>query len=158
MELTKENTSNGPDKIVSNDVSEIQEVLQAGIKEAAAILRESVSTASNAAQKYEELKQSAEEKVGQLEVQLQEKEESLRMKESANRQMEESFTAKIHDLEHQLTEKEGLLEEASQEVMNFRSDSEAIVLRLQAKLQGNGKHLETREAELIDHTSSEKSY
>ena len=87
-------------------------------------------------------------------VQLEEKEESLRMKESANRQLEESFTAKIHNLEHQLTEKESLLEEGSQEIMSFRSEAEAIVLRLQAQLQGNGAHLETREAELIDHTSS----
>ncbi len=89
-----------------------------------------------------------------LEVQLQEKEESLRMKESANRQLEENLTAKIQELEHRLTEKKDLLDKGGQEIMNFRSEAEAIVLRLQALLQGNVTHLETREAELIDHTSS----
>ncbi len=92
-------------------------------------------------------------KVGLLEAQLQDREESLRSKESARKQLEENLTSKIQEMQHQLTEKEDLLEEASQEIMNFRAEAEAIVLRLQAQLQGNGAHLDTREAELIDHTS-----
>ncbi len=43
-----------------------------------------------------------------LVAQLQEKEESLRPKESGIRQLQENLTAKIQELEHRLTEKEDL--------------------------------------------------
>ncbi len=68
-----------------------------------AILLEAKSTASRGAQQYEELRQMEEARVGMLEAQLQEKEESLRSKESAIKHLQESITAKIQELEHQLT-------------------------------------------------------
>ncbi len=141
-EFSQEGDSNRSNGSLSNNLKELREALKSGIKRMEA-------------QQYEELRQRSEVevKVGLLEAQLQDREESLRSKESARKQLEENLTSKIQELEHRLTEKEDLLEEASQEVMNFRAEAEAIFLRLQAQLQGNGAHLDTREAELIDHTS-----
>ena len=141
-EFSQEGDSNWSNGSLSNNLKELREALKSGIKRMEA-------------QQYEELRQRSEVevKVGLLEAQLQDREESLRSKESARKQLEENLTSKIQELEHRLTEKEDLLEEASQEVMNFRAEAEAIFLRLQAQLQGNGAHLDTREAELIDHTS-----
>ena len=127
MEPTNENKGNGPVKIISNDLSKIQEVLLGGINEAAVILQKSVSTASNAAQKYEELRQSAEAKAVQLEAQLQEREGSLRSKESAIRQLEENFSSKIQELEHLVTENENLsslLEKHNSDIILLKSETE----------------------------------
>jgi len=138
MEPTNENNGNEPVKIISNDLSKIQEVLLGGINEAAVILQKSVTTASNATQKYEELIQSAEEKVGQLEAQLQEKEESLLTKESAISQLQENSTAKVQELEHQLTENENLsslLEKHNSDTILLKSETEAKVGQLEAQLQ-----------------------
>jgi len=138
MEPTNENNGIGPVKIISNDFSKIQEVLLGGIKEAAVIMQKSVSTASNAAQKYEELRQSAEAKIGQLEAQLQEREGSLRSKESAIRQLEENLSSKNQEMEHQLTENENLsslLEKHNSDTILLKSETEANVGQLEAQLQ-----------------------
>ena len=132
MKFSIEGDNNGSFGAIHNTLTELKKTLLSNFDGMEAVLLEEKSTASRETQQYEELRQMEEARVGMLEVQLQEKEESLRMKESANRQMEESFTAKIQEIEHRFTEKESLLEEGSQEIMNFRSEAEAIVLRLQA--------------------------
>jgi chromosome segregation ATPase len=122
MELTNVITSNGTDK--SDVLIEIQDVIRSHIEEASVLLRESVSTASNAAQKYEEFRQSSEAKIGQLEAQLQEREESIRSKEHTIKEQEEILPAKIQELELRLTKKENLLsllEKRNAEITNLRS-------------------------------------
>ena len=52
------------------------------------------------------LRSESQTRVGMLEAQLQEKEESLLTKESAISQLQENFTAKVQELEHRLTEEE----------------------------------------------------
>jgi len=126
-------------RIVSNnDLTEIKDVLHGGMEEAAVILRESVSTASIAAQKYEELSQSAKVKFGQLETQLQEKERGLRSKESAIRQLEENLSSKCQELELLVTENENLsslLEKHNSDIIQLKSKSEVKVGQLEAQLQ-----------------------
>ncbi len=76
------------------------------------------------------LRSQMEAKVDLLEVQFQEKEEDLRSKESAIRQLEESLTSKNQELEHLVTEKEGhpeLLEKHDSEITILRSETEAKV-------------------------------
>ena len=84
-----------------------------------------------------------------LEAQLQEKEESLLTKESAISQLQESFTAKVQELEHRLTEKEdltGLLEQRTAEITNLRSESQTRVGMLEAQLQEKEESLRTKES------------
>ena len=57
-------------------------------------------------EKCEKLMQIGKAKFNRLEAQLRETEKTLRAKESAIRQLQESFTARIHEMKHQLTEKE----------------------------------------------------
>jgi len=69
------------------------------------------------------LRSEAQTRVGMLEAQLREKEETLLTKESAISQLQENFTAKVQELEHRLTEKEGLsglLEQRTAEITNLR--------------------------------------
>ncbi len=69
------------------------------------------------------LRSEAQTRVGMLEAQLREKEETLLTKESAISQLQENFTAKVQELEHRLTEKEGLsglLEQRTAEIGNLR--------------------------------------
>lgn len=140
MKYSIEGYNNEFNGALGSNLTGLKETLLSNFERMEAVLLEAKSTASREAQQYEEFMQREEAKVSMLEAQLQEKEEGL--------------TAKTQELEHRLTEKEGLLDKGGQEIMNFRSEAEAIVLRLQALLQGNGAHLETREAELVDHTSS----
>ncbi len=114
-----------------------------------ALLLRAKSTASREAQQYEELRQMEVARVGMLEAQLQEKEESLRSKESANRQLEESLTAKIQELEHRLTEKEdltGLLEQRTAEITNLRSETQTRVGMLEVQLQEKEESLRMKES------------
>ncbi len=72
------------------------------------------------------LSSDTETRVGKLEAQLQEMEETLHKKESAIMQLEESLTAKIQVLEDQLTEKESLLEARQEELNDLRSKLDAL--------------------------------
>ncbi len=124
--------------VSSNDLTEIKDVLHGGMEEAAVILRESVSTASIAAQKYEELSRSAKAKFGQLETQLKEKERGLRSKESAIRQLEENLSSNSQELELLVTENENLsslLEKHNSDTILLKSETEAKVGQLEAQLQ-----------------------
>ena len=97
------------------------------------------------------LRSETEAKVGLLEGQLQEKEETLRSKESAIRQLEESLTSKIQELEHLVTEKEahpGLLEKHNSEITILRSETEAKVGLLETQLQGKEETLTSKTQEL----------
>ena len=124
MKFSIEGDNNGTIGALGNNLTELKKPLLTNIERMDALLLRAKSTASREAQQYEELRQMEEARVGMLEAQLQEKEESLRTKESANRQLEESLTAKIQELEHRLTEKEdltGLLEQRTAEITNLRS-------------------------------------
>jgi len=123
MKYSIEGDNNGFNGALGNNVTELKETLLSNFERLEAVLLEAKSTASRQTQQYEELRQMDEARVGMLEVQLQEKEESLRAKESAIKQLEESLTAKIQELEHRLTEKEdltGLLEQRTAEITNLR--------------------------------------
>jgi len=67
------------------------------------------------------LRAETEAKVGLLEGQLQEKEEDLWSKESAIKQLEESFTAKSQEMEDQPNEKESLLEIRQADLNDLKS-------------------------------------
>jgi chromosome segregation ATPase len=95
------------------------------------------------------LRSETETKVDLLEGQLQEKEEDLRSKESAIRQLEESLTSKIQELEHLVKEKEGqpgLLEKHNSEIMNLRSETETKVGLLEGQLQEKEEDLRSKES------------
>jgi DNA repair exonuclease SbcCD ATPase subunit len=72
------------------------------------------------------LRSETQTRVGMLEVQLQEKEESLRAKESAIKQLEESLTAKIQEMEAQLNEKEAVLEISQTDLNDLRSKLDSL--------------------------------
>ncbi len=95
------------------------------------------------------LRSETEAKVGLLEGQLQEKEEDLRSKESAIKQLEESLTSKIQELEHLVTEKEGHprpSEKHDSEFMILRSQMEAKVDLLEVQLQEKEEDLRSKES------------
>ncbi len=149
MEFSKESNSNRSIGVLGNNLTGLKETLLSNFERMEALLLEAKSTASREAQQYEELRQMVETRVGMMEVQLQEKEESLRMKESADRQLEESLTAKIQELEHRLTEKEdltGLLEQRTAEITNLRFETQTRVGMMEVQLQGKEESLRTKES------------
>ena len=108
MEFSIEGYNNGSIGVLGN-LTELKEALLGGFERMEAHLWEAKSTASREVQQYEKLRQMGEAKVGMLEAQLRETEETLRTKESAIRQLQESLTARIQEMEHQLIEKEDLM-------------------------------------------------
>ncbi len=103
MKFSIEGDNNGSIGALGNNLTGLKKTLLNNFEMMEAVLLEAKSTASREAQQYEELRQMGEAKVCMLEVQLQEKEESLRRKESAIKsaikQLDESLTAKIQVLE-----------------------------------------------------------
>ncbi len=135
MKFSIEGDNNGSIGALGNNLTELKETLLSNFEGMEAVLLEAMSTASREAQQYEELRQMDEAKVGMLEVQLQDKEESL--------------TAKMQELEHRLTEKEdltGLLEQRTAEITNLRSETQVRVGMLEAQLQEKGESLRTKES------------
>ncbi|MCH7916176.1 MAG: hypothetical protein IH856_24590 [Deltaproteobacteria bacterium] len=149
MKFSIEDDNNGSIGALGNNLTGLKKTLQSNFERMEALLLEARSTASREAQQYEELRQMEEAKDGMMEVQLLEKEENLRSKESAIRHLEESLTAKIQELEHQLTEKEnltGLLVQRTAEIGNLRSETEARAVMLEAQLQEKEENLRMKES------------
>ncbi len=149
MKFSIEDDNNGSIGALGNNLTGLKKTLQSNFERMEALLLEARSTASREAQQYEELRQMEEAKDGMMEVQLLEKEENLRSKESAIRHLEESLTAKIQELEHQLTEKEnltGLLEQRTAEIGNLRSETEARAVMLEAQLLEKEENLRMKES------------
>jgi len=135
MKFSIEGDNNGSIGALGNNLTELKETLLSNFEGMEAVLLEAKSTASREAQQYEELRQMEEARVGMLEVQLQEKEESL--------------TAKIQELEHRLTEKEdltGLLEQRTAEITNLRSETQTRVGMLEVQLQEKEESLRMKES------------
>ncbi len=149
MEFSIEGDNNGSIGPLGNSLTGLKKTLLSNFERMEAILLEAKSIASREAQQYEELRQMGEARVVLLEAQLQEKEESLQSKESAIKQLQENFTAKIQELEHQLTEKEDLsklLEKNNAEIGSLRSETEARVVLLEAQLQEKEESLRSKES------------
>ncbi len=149
MKFSIEDDNNGSIGALGNNLTGLKKTLQSNFERMEALLLEARSTASREAQQYEELRQMEEAKDGMMEVQLLEKEENLRSKESAIRHLEESLTAKIQELEHQLTEKEnltGLLVQRTAEIGNLRSETEARAVMLEAQLLEKEENLRMKES------------
>ena len=149
MKFSIEDDNNGSIGALGNNLTGLKKTLQSNFERMEALLLEARSTASREAQQYEELRQMEEAKDGMMEVQLLEKEENLRSKESAIRHLEESLTAKIQELEHQLTEKEnltGLLVQRTAEIGNLRSETEARDVMLEAQLLEKEENLRMKES------------
>ncbi len=108
MKFWIEGDNNGSIGALGNNLTGLKKTLLSNVERMEALLLEAKSTISREAQQYEDLRQMEEAKDRMIEAQLQEKEESLQSKQSAIRQLEESLTAKIQEMEHQLTEKEDL--------------------------------------------------
>ena len=149
MKFSIEDDNNGSIGALGNNLTGLKKPLLSNIERMEALLLEARSTASREAQQYEELRQMEEAKDGMMGVQLLEKEENLRSKESAIRHLEESLTAKIQELEHQLTEKEnltGLLVQRTAEIGNLRSETEARDVMLEAQLLEKEENLRMKES------------
>ncbi len=90
-------------------ISQLQENFTAKVQELEHRLTEKEDLTGLLEQRTAEitnLRSESQTRVGMLEAQLQEKEESLLTKESAISQLQENSTAKVQELEHRLTEKE----------------------------------------------------
>ena len=149
MKFSIEGDNNGSNDALGNNLTELKETLLSNFERMEAVLLEAKSTASRKAQQNEELRQIEEAKISMLEAQLQEKEESLRAKNSVIKQLEESLTAKIQELEHRHTEKADLsklLEKNNAEIGNLRSETEARVVMLEAQLQEKEESLRSKES------------
>ena len=92
----------------------------------------------------------------ELSRQLLEKEKFLRERDSSAKQQEETLTARIHDLENQLTEKEAPAEEGREK--DLLQSMSAELERLRADLRDRNLLLEARETEvrMIKHSVQEK--
>ncbi len=136
MKFSIEGDNNGSTGALGNNLTELKNPLLSNIERMDALLLRAKSTASCEAQQYEELRQIEEARIGMLAAQLQEKEESLRTKETAIKQLEESLTAKTQELEHRHTEKEdltSLLERRTSEITDLRSETQTREALLQEK-------------------------
>jgi len=140
MKFSIEGDNNGSIGALGNNLIELKETLLSNFERMEAVLLEANDTASREAQQYEELWQM---EVGMLEAQLQEKEESLRTKESAIKQLQENFTAKVQELEQQKEDLSGLLDKQKAEI---RSQAEAKISLLEAQLQEKEETLLTKES------------
>jgi len=98
------------------------------------------------------LRSDSEARIGMLEAQLQEKEETLLTKESAISQLQENFTAKVQELEQQKENLSGLLDKQQAEI---RSQAEAKVGMLEAQLRETEESL-TAEIQELEHRLTEK--
>ncbi|MCH7571087.1 MAG: hypothetical protein IH919_11075, partial [Deltaproteobacteria bacterium] len=96
--------------------------------------------------KETEVKMSNRTMEEELSRQLIEKEKSLRNRESAAKRQEDILTARIHDLENRLREKEALLEEG--EGKDFQQSLSNELESLKAELRDRNLLLQARETEV----------
>ncbi len=92
MEFSIEGDNNGFNGPLGNNLAGLKKNLVSNFERMEALLLEAKSTAFREVQQYEELRQMEEARVVMLDAQLQEREESLRSKESAFRQLQDTLT------------------------------------------------------------------
>lgn len=123
--VTKKKRANGNPGTSVNGIAEVEDLLN----QLESFIKEAEALATMEIRRMEQMKEALKAglvRVGaQFKDQFKEEEELLRSKNAALREMEQSFTAKIHDLENKLREKETHLtaHEASQENFDLNVDA-----------------------------------
>ncbi|MFQ5684888.1 MAG: hypothetical protein ACE5HC_16670 [Candidatus Binatia bacterium] len=108
VENTKK-TSPCTDEQLEEQLKVLRSEMHLFITEAEGIANETLAAAADEAQQAEQFIESLKTEMAALEVQIRNKEEALKMKDATIKGLEETLTAKIHELEDELKEKEQLL-------------------------------------------------
>jgi hypothetical protein len=81
--------------------------LEDGIVQMESLIKKAAALVAEEARRVEEIKEALAAGVAALEARLAERDEALRQKDSVLKEVEEGLTARIRELEGQLTKKEG---------------------------------------------------
>lgn len=108
--------------LTGQPVAELKEEM----KQMQSIFQEIENRVAKEIKQLEEIKEDFERTVAQWRSGLHENQEALRQKESALKQQEELLTARIHDLESQVREKEGFVETRNAELKDLMSRMDAF--------------------------------
>jgi chromosome segregation ATPase len=113
----------------NDDLEELERIVADRIGRLKAAIKEGEAVVSGEAQRAAEVNEGLRANVAALEIKVKETEDTIRRKDSANQRMEESLTAKIHDLQSELKTKEEALENQGNKVNDLQSKIEVLTKR-----------------------------
>jgi hypothetical protein len=106
---------------LNDEMEELERVLADRLGRLKAAVKEGEAVVAGETQHAKQLIASLGVDIAALEAKLSETEETVRREESARQKMEESLTAKIHDLQNGVKKKEEALESRGNEVNDLKS-------------------------------------
>jgi DNA repair exonuclease SbcCD ATPase subunit len=115
---------------VNDEMEDLEKIVLDRIGRLKAALKEGEAVVTGEVQHTEQLIASLRENITALEAKLREMDETLRRKASASQRMEESLTAKIHDLQNDVKKKEDALESRSNEINDLKSKIDGQVKQI----------------------------
>jgi len=131
---------------VGPEMANLRKALLKRIDKMETAIKEAETKVMNEGRESEEQKLDVEAKAALLETQLEEKAEVLRRKEIALRELEENLNGKIHNLEDEVKDKDGLLTMQNGEANGSMSELEAKASALEAQLAEKEESLRARES------------
>lgn len=102
------------------------------------IVKQAATSAVEDDERERERQQNLENEMSAQQIQMKELEESLQMKEATIKDLQEQFTAKIADLNGQISEKDNLLQVRDIALKDFKAASESLN-RLVSSLSSSGE-------------------
>jgi chromosome segregation ATPase len=106
---------------LTDEMEELERVLADRLGRLKAAVKQGEAVVAGETQHTKQLIASLRVDIAALEAKLSETEETIRREESARQKMEESLTAKIHDLQNDVKKKEEALESRGNEVNDLKS-------------------------------------
>jgi DNA repair exonuclease SbcCD ATPase subunit len=109
-----------------NDLTSKVDVLEKQVIELELAIQQAKDQAASEAQRVENITESSKAKIATIEVHFREIEQIVRGKDATIKALDESLTAKIHDLESQLRNKETLLAEQIGQVTDLKFELQCL--------------------------------
>ena len=105
----------------NDEMEELERILLDRLGRLKAAVKEGEAVVAEETQRAEQLIASLRVNIAALEAKLRETEDTVRREESARQKIEETLTAKIHDLQNAIKKKEQVLESRGNEVNDLNS-------------------------------------
>jgi chromosome segregation ATPase len=105
----------------NDEMEELERILLDRLGRLKAAVKEGEAVVAEETQRAEQLIASLRVNIAALEAKLRETEDTVRREESARQKIEETLTAKIHDLQNDIKKKEQVLESRGNEVNDLKS-------------------------------------
>jgi chromosome segregation ATPase len=106
---------------LNDEMEELERILLDRLGRLKAAVKEGEAVVADETQHAEQLIASLRVNIAALEAKLRETEDTVRREESARQKMEETLTAKIHDLQNDIKKKEQVLESRGNEINDLKS-------------------------------------